>query len=121
MQASLPVYIEGLEVRSACSLASSAFVASAADTHKLQDEIRLTSSLVGVEHKYVCNARVTWISLAMANEPIEASKHIQRAWDVPITTAAYYKFFPRCPLAVDQARLKALTTPHAGDWMHAPQ
>ena len=26
----------------------------------------------------------------------------------------------RCTLPVDQARLKALTTAHAGDWLHAP-
>ena len=56
----------------------------------------------------------------MANEPIEASKHIQRAWDAPITTAAYNELLASCSLPVDQARIKALTTPHAGDWLHAP-
>ena len=62
----------------------------------------------------------TWNGLAMANEPIEASKHIQRAWDTPIITAAYNEILAMCALPVDQARLEALTTPHAGDWLHAP-
>ena len=66
------------------------------------------------------NARATWNGLAMANEPIEASKQIQRAWDTPIITAAYNEILARCELPVDQARLKALTTPHAGDWLYAP-
>ena len=75
MQASQPV-LGGLGVRSARSLAS-----SAAATLPLQDEILLASSLAGVEDKDVSNARATWNGLAMANETIEASKHIQRAWN----------------------------------------
>ena len=71
MQASLPVHMGGLEVRSACSLATSAVVASAAVTFQLQDEIILASSLVGVEDKDVSNARATWNSLAVANEPLK--------------------------------------------------
>ena len=89
------------------------YLASAEATLPLQDEILLG----GVEDKDVSNARATWNSLAMANEPIEAFKS---AWDAPITTAAYNAILARCALPVDQARLKALTTPHAGDWLHAP-
>ena len=54
----------------------------------------------------------------MANEPIEAFKHIQRAWDTLVTMAAYNELLARCSLPVDQTRLKALTTWHAGDWLH---
>ena len=43
----------------------------------------------------------------MANESIEASKHIQRAWDTPIITAAYNEIPARCALPVVQAPLKA--------------
>ena len=91
MDASFAAGSYGLGVRSACSLASSAFLASAAATLPLQDEILLASSLAGVEDKDVSNGRATWNGLAMANEPIEASKHIQRAWDTPIITV---KFLP---------------------------
>ena len=89
-------------------------------TLPLTDEILLATSLAGVEGKDVSNARATWNSLAMANEPFEASKLIQRAWDAPITTAAYNEILSRCALPVDQARVKALTAPHAGDWLHSP-
>ena len=68
VQDSLPVHMGGPGVRSACSLASFAFLAAAAATLPLQDEILLASSLVGVENKDVSNARATWNSLAMANE-----------------------------------------------------
>ena len=96
MEGSLPVHMGGLGVRSVCLLASSAFLASAAAMLPLQDEILLASSLAGVENKDVSNARATWNGLAMANEPIEASKHTQRAWDAPIITAAYNKFCQVC-------------------------
>ena len=89
MQASLLVHIEGLGVKSSCSLAPSAFLASAAATLLLKDEILSASSLIGIEDKDASNARAIWNSLAMANEPIEASKHIQQAWDASITTATY--------------------------------
>ena len=95
MQASLPVHMGGLGVRSACSLASSAFLAFATATLPLQDEILLASSLAGVEDEDVSNARSTWNGLAMANEPIEASKHIQRAWDTPINTTDYNESLAR--------------------------
>ena len=120
MQASLPVHMGGLGVRSAYSLASSAFLAVAAATLPLQDEIHLASSLADVEDKDVSNARATWNGLAMANEPIEASKQIQRAWHAPIITVVYNEILARYALPVGQAHLKALSTPHAGDWLHAP-
>ena len=95
----------GLAVRSSCSLESSAFLASAAATLPLHDEILLASSLAGVENKDVSNARATWNGLEMANEPIEAFKYIQRAWDAPIITATYNDILALCALPVDQARL----------------
>ena len=94
MQASLPVHMGGLGVRSACSLALSAFLVSAAATLSLQHENLLASSLVGVVDKDVNNARATCSSLAMANEPTEASKHIQRVWTLQSPQPPTMKFLP---------------------------
>ena len=52
-------------------------------------------------------------------EPLGSLKHIQRAWDTPVTTATYNTLLGACTTAVDQARLKAMVSPHAGDWLHA--
>ena len=112
MQAPLPFHMGRLGVRRACSLASSAFLASSVITHPQQDEILLAWPLAGVEDKDVSNARATCNGLAMANELIEASKHIQLACDAPIIIATYNEIIARCALPVNQARLKALTTPH---------
>ena len=106
-------------MRSACSLAPFAFLASAVATLPLQDEIILASSVVGVVDKDVRNAMATWNSLAMTNEHIESFEHIQWALDALITTAAYNEILARCPLPADQARLKALTSPNADDWLRS--
>ena len=61
---------------------------------------------------------------------MELSSHGQRAhWNVEAHPAgmgrfnhySYLQWTPcRCSLPVDQARLKVLTTPHAGDWLLSP-
>ena len=42
----------------------------------------------------------------MSDEPIEASKYIQRAWNAPITTAANKELLAKCSLSVNQSRLE---------------
>ena len=65
-QASLPVHMEGLEVRSACILASSAFLAAAAIL-PLQ-EANLSASLAGIDDSAVNNIKTAWTSkLTQAN------------------------------------------------------
>ena len=50
----------------------------------------------------------------------DMSKHIQQAWDAPVTTAAYKVLMSTSQSPVDLARFKAVVTPHAGDRLHAP-
>ena len=64
-----------LGVKSACSLAPSAVLFSAATTLPFQEDI-LSASFI--EDADVNNTRATWSSLTMASETIQASKHIQR-------------------------------------------
>ena len=104
-QASLPVHIGGLGMRSAVSLAPSAFLASATATLPLQKEI-LSASLRNIEDADVTNTLAIWNSLSKSTEPSEASKHIQRAWDSHVTTTAYNKLLVNCSLPVDEARLR---------------
>ena len=58
-QASLPVHLGGLEVSSACMLAPSDYLTSAAATLPLQDAI-LASSEVGVSDTTVSIAKDSW-------------------------------------------------------------
>ena len=100
-------------------LAPSAFLSSASATLSLQEAI-LSASVAGADDTAVSNIKTTWSCLANTTEPSDLSKHIQRAWDAPVTTAAYNVLTSTSQSPVDLARLKAVVTSHAGDWLHAP-
>ena len=80
----------------------------------------LSASLRNIEDADVTNTLAIWNSLAKSTEPSEASKHLQRPWDSHVTTTADKELLVNCSLPVDEARLKAIITSHAGDWLHAP-
>ena len=51
-----------------------------------------------------------------------ALKHVQKAWDSPVTASVYQKLLadPHNP-PIDAARLRAVASEHARDWLHAAQ
>ena len=100
-------------------LAPSTFLASAAATLPLQEAI-LSLSLAGVDDKAVSIAKASWLNMSNTIEPLDSLKYIQRVWDSPVTTDTYNTLLTACTTAVDQARPKAMVSPHAGDWLHAP-
>ena len=87
-QASLLVQMGGLGMRSACMLAPSAFLASAAATLSLQNAI-LPESLHDTEDPTVSFALASWKILTHKGEPIGGIRHIQRAWDTLVARSAY--------------------------------
>lgn len=120
-QASLPVHKGGLGVRSACMLAPSAFLASAAATLPLQEAILAPSALsMNNEDKAVKDALIVWHELTNAPEPSDTCRRVQRAWDEQISNTVFQTLLSTQSLPVDQARLRAVSSPHAGDWLHAP-
>ena len=81
VQASLPVRNGGLGLRSdVSSLASSAFLASAAGTRQLQDQIAYcTVSVKSVMMRYSTTAcRLVSIT---EQPPVDSNTHKQRTWD----------------------------------------
>ena len=113
-QASLPVQMGGLGMRSACTLAPSSFFVAAAATLSLQNAI-LPESLHDTEDLMVSFALASWKSLMHKDEPIDEIQYIQRAWDTPVAHSAYEDLLTSCDTLADKARLKAAEAPHAGD------
>lgn len=119
-QASLPVHKGGLGVRSACMLAPSAYLASAAATLDLQDIILApVMPTIGTDST-LDGALSSWRVMSNADEPIDSCRRIQRAWDEPVAENTFQQLLSSQTLQVDQARLRAVSSPHAGDWLHAP-
>ena len=110
----------GLEVRSACLQASSAVLASVAATLPLQDAI-LSGSKQGAEDPAVSTATKIWTAQAQSATPVEAMRHIQKAWDSPMAAKVFEKFLTDdSNTRTDTVSLRAAATPYAGDWLHAP-
>ena len=104
-QASLPIQVGGLGVRSACTLAPSAFLASAAATLSLQNAI-LPEELREIEDTVFAFALSTWKSLSSNVEPFDDIRHIQRAWDTPVANNIYLDLQVGCGTPADKARLE---------------
>jgi len=75
LQASLPVRHGGLGIRSTQMLASSAFLASAASTHDLQQSI-LPQCIGTLDDESLAEVETSWISLSNSPKPEAESAHI---------------------------------------------
>ena len=109
----------GLGVRSAEKLAPSAFLVSVASTFSLQNDI-LAGSILSFEDKYTSDAILSWNSLSHVEIPPKPANRFQNVWDTVASTSVYNDILTRCPGDVDQARLKAANSRHAGDWINDP-
>ena len=106
-------------MRCANTLATSAFLASAVSTHSLQQALLPTShTLLTYTDRF--RVETAWSSLSNAPAPEPVFQHIQKAWDAPIVSNLSGLVLASAVSEIDVARLKAASSPHSGDWLHAP-
>ena len=116
LQASLPVGFGGLGIRLVSQLASSAFLASAVGTSELQSAILSACHSVG--NGSFDQALALWSGDQDLNVPLE-SKHKQKTWDVPVIKKCFGFLKESLSDPVDQARLLAVSSHRAGEWLKA--
>ena len=116
LQASLPVRHGGLGVRSVSMLASSAFLASAAGTQKLQNLILQRSQ---VDSEDVSKSTDHWKSIASPTEPVNLLESSQRRWDDTASNQTFQVLLDAQTEPFHRARLLAAAAPHSSDWLHA--
>jgi hypothetical protein len=120
IQASLPVRNGGLGVRRVSSLAPSAFLASAVGTRGLQDMILLkcaatTDSVIDI----VLNQWYITHGQSGVFLPVGLLAAKQQEWDKPSIAADFARLNLSLPDRHNQARLRAVSGSHSGDWLHA--
>jgi len=118
-QASLPVRNGGLGICSAQILAPSAFLASAASTLELQQSI-LPPSIQTLADKSTDTVELSWAALSGASKPTGEQFRIQKAWDGLASANHVTRILAGTSSDTDKARLLAASSPHTGDWLHAP-
>src|SRR6218665_2486532 len=105
IQATLPIRDGGLGVRRVSRLATSAFLASAASTKSLISAI-LSKEEWG-------DAHLDELLEARKNTQPSSAESIwkQKMWDRPLIES------DKAVVSINRARLNAVTSPHAGDWL----
>ena len=117
LQASLPVRKGGLGVRRVSSLASSAFLASAAGTRHLQDKI--LSKLDCATDDLADTCLTSHVNKYSGHQPSGTAQSKQRAWDKVVVDTEYSLLMSKYVEPYHRARLLAAAAPHSGDWLHA--
>jgi len=85
LQTSLPVKDGGLGVRRVSSLASSAFLASAAATDTLQQQLLFRSSITGITDASLSMVRDEWSSAYATDCPTGPTATKQSTWERAVT------------------------------------
>src|SRR6218665_27031 len=113
IQASLPIKRGGVGIRSVTSLALPAFLASATSTDSIQAIMMGNAASAKDETREELKPR--W-STASTTQSLEGPLPLkQSAWEKPLLDKTVADLLDRQPDQINQARLKAISDPHAGD------
>ena len=119
IQASLPISLGGLGIRSAVQLAPSCFLSSAAASQDLVDKI-LPSYLAQLPILYEDEALSAWgSSFSNLSQPSGTDRFIQKAWDGPVTKATFNSLLTSATDDKVRGRLLAVSSSEAGAWLNA--
>src|SRR6218665_2546232 len=112
VQATLPIRYGGLGVRRVTMLASSAYLASAASTRSLRAAITDQEVWEDEFEKEILEARKSTLPGGG-----DATLTEQKTWDSPLIAIDKTLVWSSNNDPLDQARLLAVSAPHAGDWL----
>ena len=103
-----------MRIRSAGMLASSAYLASAAATLRLQNA-NLANSCCPNPDTAVGEALIICKTQSHILEPASPADQYEKVWDNIVASNAVDNLVSRCNNKIDKARLKAAGAPHSGD------
>ena len=120
IQASLPVNMGGLGMRSVITVAPSAFLASAAGTSSIALALLPpTFPFAPCPHKP--EALRLWRSRSGSiDQPTGSSASVQKAWDTPVVRALASNLLSSATDSITRARLLASQQKESGAWLSAP-
>ena len=118
LQATLPVNLGGLGIRSAVHLAPSAFLASAVGSRRLVHEI-LPPRFQAITDQEQMRAQDLWGSDLDTTPPTQPESFRMKAWDLPRVEYRAKSLLSSTTDAKSRARLLAVSTKESGVWLKA--
>ena len=117
LQSTLPIGMGGLGIRRVSSLALPAFLASAAGTLALQSNILNEVDIHPDPHVESLVAK--WQEDLEIKITEDFPTHMQSRWDIPLLQRTSSELFQLLTEKHDQARWRAVTALHTGDWLYS--
>jgi len=113
LQSTLPIKDGGLGIRRIVSLASSAYLASAAATLGLQTSILATRAAPSDDY---VDEMMEFRKDTLPTTELPPAK--QRTWDRPLIERDVAEICQHSEGLINKARLEAARSPHSADWLH---
>ena len=116
-QASLPIKVDGLGLRSPMKLVLSTFLASVSSTFQLQNDLLRNCQVLPDDQFNSYLFRWT-TSFQPLPPPVGTAACKQRSWNAPFVESSFATLLASQPDEYNRARLLAAAAPHSGDWLH---
>jgi len=119
-QASLPVKLGGLGIRRTTDICLPAFIASSNKCASIVE--KLISPSNGAHFSFLLSeATIAWKSIDSGLvEPVGEARQRQKSWDLPVALEVLKRLINDATIPTyARARLLAVSSPHAGDWLNA--
>lgn len=117
-QASLPVSLGGLGIRSAGDIALPAFLSSTSASVNLVNLLLPERILIIADPNDIC-ARNLWSSKVKLLCPVQLDSSRQKSWDRPLMKSKLESLMSSAQSQTARARLLAVASPHSGDFLNA--
>ena len=115
-QCSSPVRMGGLGIRTASEVSLPAYLSSVSATFECITPL-LPTYLRNEVNPYFTQATFQWSNL-LSGEDLPTKKSVQAAWDMPLCKRRLENLLQSANTYEDKARLKAVSSEHASDWLN---
>ena len=118
-QASLPVKLGGLGIRRTADICLPAFIASSFKSATIVEKLINPSN--GAHFSLLLSeATIAWKAIdSRLSEPVGDVRQRQMGWDFPVAQVILKDLLNDATVPTTRARLLAVSSPHAGDWLNA--
>ena len=117
-QSSLPVHLGGLGIRRVSEVALPAYLSSVCAT-SFGVEAMVSAEIYNEVNPFYESAKLRWLELAGPDINPPTSNKIQKEWDLPLCKLRYDRLLQAAPSDKEKARLLAVGSKNAGDWLLA--
>ena len=118
-QCCLPTAYGGVGVRCASDISLPAFLSSAIGAREGMNNL-LPQHILENDYQALVDAEIAWKEALNNNDAMQPENpHLQASWDLTLSNFKYEQLLENAHSQQDKARLRAVASEHASDWLNA--